>query len=239
MSLVGLLMAACSSTGGKQPDDEQAALFNTRLGYGYLQQGRGDLALAKFSKALEAQPKHLEARLGYAAGLASSGKYSEAENYYSQILGDHPSDLQVIERVAGFLCTQARFAKAERVFLSALDNDVYKRPGEAYTRFSACALAVNDIEYARIYVEHAIAIDPGYAPALLQKGWIELDQERAQEALDLVYRFEKLAPATADSLVLGLRSTQALGHPDADVFSQQLKIRFPAVWRQTQQAPQS
>lgn len=231
-----LLLAACASTGGKQSDSDSSAVLNTQLGYGYLQQGRGDLALAKFSKALEAKPRHLEAQLGYAAGLASSGRYPEAESYYNKVLSDHPTDLQVTERVAGFLCTQERFAKAEKVFLSALKNKVYRSIGEAYTRFSACASAVGNVEHAQLYIEHALEKSPNYAPALLQKGWIALDQQRAEEALELVALFESLEPATADSLVLGLRSAQALNHPDADSFSQQLRIRFPAVWRQTQQA---
>lgn len=232
-----LFLAACSTNPkDKATNDEQAALLNTQLGYGYLQQGRGDLALAKFAKALEAEPKFLEARLGYAAGLASSGQYPLAESYYGEILRDHPRDLQVTERVAGFLCTQERFPKAEKVFLSALKNKIYKSIGEAYTRFSACASAVDNVEHAQLYIEHAIKKDPHYAPALLQKGWIALDRQRAEEALALVYSFEDMAPATADSLVLGLRSAQAIDHPDADKFSQQLRIRFPAVWRQTQQA---
>lgn len=230
------MLVACSSSGDKQTDDEQAALLNTQLGYGYLQQGRGDLALNKFAKALEAQPQFLEARLGYAAGLASSGQYSQAESYYNEILRDHPRDLQVTERVAGFLCTQERFPKAEQVFLAALKNKIYSSVGEAYTRFSACALAVKNVEHAELYIEHALKKNPHYAPALLQKGWIAFDTQRAEEALELVYQFEELAPATADSLVLGMRAAQALNHPDADKFSLQLKIRFPAVWRQTQQA---
>jgi type IV pilus assembly protein PilF len=230
-----VFLAACASA-GKQTDSEQSALLNTQLGYGYLQQGRGDLALAKFSKALEARPKHLEAQLGYAAGLASSGRYSEAEGYYASILRDHPHDLQVTERVAGFLCTQQRFPKAEKVFLTALKNKIYASVGEAYTRFSACASATGNVEHAQLYIEHAISKSPNYAPALLQKGWIALEQQRADDALEQVYLFEKLAPATADSLVLGLRSAQALGDPAAGTFSQQLKMRFPAVWRQTQQA---
>lgn len=235
VAVLSLLLSACATDGGKsKQDEEQAALLNTQLGYGYLQQGRGDLALAKFSKALEAQPRFLEARLGYAAGLASSGEYSQAEAYYGNILNDHPRDLQVTERVAGFLCTQERFSKAENVFLSALKNKVYSGIGQAYTRFSACALAVGDIEHARIYADHAINKDPSYSPALLQKGWTELDQNRADVALELVEQFEARAPATADSLVLGLRAAQAINHPDADRFNQLLRTRFPAVWRQTQ-----
>ncbi len=132
--LVSLLatLSACSTTdeisSDTNPGDRSDTLAetNVKLGVGYLQQGRSDLALTKLQRALELNPNLPGAHNAIAIVYDRLGEHDKAEQHYLKAINLAPKDSNAHNNYGTFLCKRNELDKAEKQFLQALEKSLVR-----------------------------------------------------------------------------------------------------------------
>ncbi|MEO7558136.1 MAG: type IV pilus biogenesis/stability protein PilW [Gammaproteobacteria bacterium] len=234
--LVSLLatLSACSTTdeisSDTNPGDRSDTLAetNVKLGVGYLQQGRSDLALTKLQRALELNPNLPGAHNAIAIVYDRLGELDKAEQHYLKAINLAPKDSNAHNNYGTFLCKRNELDKAEKQFLQALENPLYETPALAYENAGLCALRVPNTIKAEKYFRSALQIDPRLPGSLYQMGVISFDRGDNLSARAYLQRYTAVARHTPQSLWLGVRVERVLGDKNAvSSYALQLRSSFP------------
>ncbi len=115
------------------------AFTNVNLGVEYMRQGAYEKALAKFNRAVKADPKYALTynMLGILYQLLEDPEL--AEKNFKQSLKLEADDPSALNNYGQFLCKQDRRIEAEESFLAAAGNPFYATPELAYTNAGSCA----------------------------------------------------------------------------------------------------
>ena len=234
--LLGLLitLSACRTTGetsrGKNTGDSSDTLAetNVKLGVGYLQQGRNELALAKLQRALELNSSLPSAHSTIAIAYDQVGEYDKAQKHYLKAIRLAPKDSNVHNNYGTFLCKRNELDKAEQQFLLAIENPLYETPAQAYENAGLCALRVPNTIKAEKYFRSALQIDPRLPVSLYQMGVISFDRGDNLSARAYLQRYAAVARHTPQVLWLGVRVERVLGDKNAvSSYALQLRSSFP------------
>jgi type IV pilus assembly protein PilF len=237
--LLGLLQA-CVAVDPQQTQNEKASAVNVQLGIGYLQQNKLELASEKLSKAIKQNPDSASAHNAYAILQDRLKQYDLAEYHYKKATELDPKDSQAANNYGAFLCRNGRELEAEKYFIQATKNPLYKTPEYAYTNAAICLLKIDRVEPAREYLRKALASKSDFATALLAMADIlfaEGDYEGAKLYID---RYHLVARATAKSLWLAIRNSLELdSSADVSEYAKRLQQEFPdseeyQAWRKIQ-----
>jgi type IV pilus assembly protein PilF len=211
-----------------------------QLGIGYLQQNKLELASEKLSKAIKQNPDSASAHNAYAILQDRLKQYDLAEYHYKKATELDPKDSQAANNYGAFLCRNGRELEAEKYFIQATKNPLYKTPEYAYTNAAICLLKIDRVEPAREYLRKALASKSDFATALLAMADIlfaEGDYEGAKLYID---RYHLVARATAKSLWLAIRNSLELdSSADVSEYAKRLQQEFPdseeyQAWRKIQ-----
>ncbi len=228
LALLALTLTACVSVNPQQSQQEKASAVNVQLGIGYLQQNNLELASEKLNKALQQNPKSAPAHNAYAILQERLLQMDKAEFHYRRATELDPNDSQASNNYGAFLCRNGRELEAERYFLRALDNPLYKTPEFAYTNAAICLLKVDRVDTAKEYLSKALAAKSDFAPALLAMGDILFDEGQHQLAKVYLDRYHRVTRPSARSLWLAIRNELELGGDDRiGELAQQLESDFP------------
>lgn len=230
LGVLALAVVGCvPSRSGPEPRSlEDAAQYNTQLGFNYLRAGNLSEAKVKIERALEQNPRHAMAHV--AAGLLYDqlGEARKADVHFSRAValeGDNP---EILNNYAVFLCRNEQAEKGQRYFLKAATNPLYRTPEAAYFNAGTCARSGGDLEQAEQHFRRALDIRPDFPGPLLQMADIEYRSQRFLSARAFLERFLAASAANPDALWLGVRIERALGNAAlADQYAQQLKREFP------------
>ncbi len=237
LGLVGLalMLSACTTTNtsdtlqanaGNRPDT--LAETHVKLGVGYLQQGRRDLALSKLQRALELNPNLASAHNAIAIVYEQLGQLDEAGRHYQQALKLTPNDSGVLNNYGTFLCRRNELDKAEQYFLRALENPLYETPAQAYENAGLCAVRVPNTVKAEKYFRSALQINPRLPPSLYQMSVINFDRGEYLSARAYLERYAAGAKHTPQSLWLGIQVERMLGDKNAaSSYALQLRSTYP------------
>lgn len=167
-----IVLAACASGGGQGRISEResatdAAIANMNLGAGYLRQGRTDLAIERLRRAIEQNPRLVEAHSTIAVAYDQIGSLPEAEEHYRRAAQLDPVNGTAANAYAVFLCRQNRWNDASPYFQRAVANPTYATPAVALTNAGVCARAAGADEQAADNFRAALQRDPNFADALL------------------------------------------------------------------------
>jgi type IV pilus assembly protein PilF len=220
-------LGACTST--RQPVDlEKAAAINAQLGSGYLAQGDLDLAKLKFEKALKQNPKLPAAHSGYALLMSRLGQIGKAQKHFKKALQLDSDDSGTLNNYGIFLCGQNKFKDAEKQFMAALRDPLYKTPEFAYTNAGRCSLRNKDEAQAEAYFGKALQANPKFPDALFEMANLQYTQRKYAQASTNLQRFERNGNHTPASLWLAVRVARALGQRNEEAsYSLLLKNKFP------------
>ena len=234
--LLALALGACGATpsrsdapGARQGNTrQQAAETNVRLGQGYLAQGKLDLARDKLLRALELDPRSVDAHTVIAVLYERIGDVDRARVHYRRAAELAPESGDVQNNYATFLCKRGEYAEADKLFARALADPFYKTPAVALSNRGACALSAGQVEAAEESLRRAVQLAPdmpdalyGLARATYQRG----DYLRARA---FVQRYEATGRAGADGLWLGYEVERKLGNVrGANEYRQRLLAQFP------------
>ncbi len=229
--LLSLSLLACqsTSTATKAPSDRaKLAEINTELGGQYLGSGEYQIAMDKLNKAIELNPRHVDAHATLGVLHSVLGQYEKAEASFKQALRIEPNNSAALNNFGQFLCQRGRYEEGQKTIMKAVENPLYRNAENAYYNVGVCALTGGQLGQADASFRKALEIEPRLAPALLQMADLSLQQQHALQGRAYLQRFTAVAQPNARSLWLGVQIERQLGDRDAEAsFGLQLEKNYP------------
>lgn len=232
--LSALLLAGCAAVSDREKELNSkenraaAAEANTQLGIEYLREGNYEQSLQKLEKALSLDSDLPAAHDAIAVLYTRVGDTKKAEQHYRKSLQLKPDSARGHNNYGQFLCSQERYAEAEKQFLEAANNPFYDAIPVALNNAGICARRIPDAEKAEQYFRMALDKEPEFAPALLQMSILKFSQDNYLSARAYMQRFQEAATHSPESLWLAIRVEYALHDYDAvGKFAGMLRNRFP------------
>jgi len=236
--LLGLLQA-CVAVNPQPSQNEKASKVNVQLGIGYLQQNKLELASEKLTKAIQQDPDSAAAHNAYAILQDRLQQYDLAEYHYERATELDPKDSQAANNYGTFLCRHGREREAEKYFIQATKNPLYRTPEYAYTNAAICLKKVGQTGPALEYLRKALASKSDFAAALIAMADTMFETGDYEKARLYIDRFHLVAQPSAKSLWLSIQTALQLdGRADVSELVRELKSRFPEseeykAWLQT------
>ncbi|MDT0595869.1 type IV pilus biogenesis/stability protein PilW [Glaciecola petra] len=223
MKHIGLIvflvfLSACASepanksyVGTGQFDQTEAAKTRVSLGLTYLKNGNFSQAKFNLDKALEFDPRSGQANFAMAFYYQQVEEFERAEEYYQQAIGYSRNDPDVLNSYGAFLCKQGKYNKAKTYFLQAVDDKSYISTAETYENLAICMQSQgNDVE-AIEYFNSALNHQPSRASSLLYISELYVKQQNWDEAKKALWKYERNATVSAESLYLSYQIAQGQG----------------------------
>ncbi len=199
-----------------------------KLAIAYMREGQLDVALIKAKRALEVEPNNAEGHNVIALLFDRLGEKGLAERHFKKSLQLDGQNSYVLNAYATYLCRQQRYPEADRFFLRALENPLYKTPEVALTNAGICARRGGKLEQAETYLRRALSINSKFASALIEMAHISYQTGENLSSRAYLQRYLAQAKPTASSLWLGIQNERVLGDRDAvSSYSLLLKNNFP------------
>lgn len=222
--LAGSLLAACSNTG----KSSKSGNYYTQLGIGYLQKGRIDLATLNLEKAIKRSPRSADAHHYYALLQDKLGNEDAADKHFREAVSLSPKDPDLLNNYGSWQCRRGDYDSAEKSFLAAADNPLYRTPEFAYTNAGICIRQKGHTEQAEDYFRRALQKNDRFPEALYQMAKLNHEKNNDSKAEAFLYRYNEVAPANADSLLLCYRIQTRLNETAAaEACSAELRAKFP------------
>lgn len=225
------LLAACQSqsTVTKPPSDRvKLSEINAELGAQYMRNRDYQVAMDKLTKAIELDPRNINAHGTLALLHAVIGQYDKAETSFKQALRIDGENSAVLNNYGQFLCQRGRFDEGQKLILKAVSNPLYPNAESGYYNAGACAMGNGKLDEADGYFRKALEIDARMAPALLQMADLSLQLDRALQARAYLQRYSAAANMNARALWLGVQIERQLGNRDDEAsYALQLQKNYP------------
>jgi len=234
--LVLVILAGCATSpddGGMEASPEPQAAnklaeVNTRLGIGYLREGKKELAYNRLTKAIEADPNYSTAHNAMGTLQESLGDNVRAEKQFQTAVSLNPMDSSAQINYGSLLCRTGRYDEGEQRFLQALKNTLYVRPEIAYSNAGLCMLNAENLDKAETYFRAALQRNPRLPGALEGMAQISFATQRYLPARAYLQRYEEVAKLKAAGLWLGVRIERGLGdNAAAELYAAKLRESFP------------
>ncbi len=233
-SLVSLLLAGCASNpsddGSADSDRRRAAELNTQLGREYMTRGQYEIALEKLKKAVESDDDYAPAHTMLAVLYETLGEDEFAGEHFEAAVRAAPNNGDANNNYGAFLCRTGKPERADRYFLTALDDPFYLTPAVAMANAGSCAIQRGDFQKADTYLRQSLAYDPNFPDALFSLAALNYEQGELLRARAFLQRYDGVADMSAESLLLGYRIETGLDNPeDARRYRTQLLQQFPSA----------
>lgn len=207
---------------------DRLAALNTRLGIGYLREGRNELAYTKLTRALQIQPEYSGAHNAIALLYEQLGQHGKSEKHYRTALEYAPQDSKARNNYGGFLCRRERVDDALVQFEAAMTNPLYDSPGSAMTNAGLCMYRAKRYAKAEDYLRRALTLLPREPSALLAMSELSIANGRELSARGYLQRFLERAKHNQQSLWLGVRIERVLGDNNAlSSYTMLLRANYP------------
>lgn len=227
-----LLLAACSSQSTNKSDEPSAALkaaeTNTALGRQYIERGQYEVALEKLKRAVAFEKSYAPAHTMLGVLYETLGMLEQSGEEYRLAVQYDPDDGETNNNYAAFLCRQGHGDKAQSYFQVALADPFYATPWVAYANAGLCALDMNELDKAEIYLRQSLEYDAEIAGALLSMASLNYRKAQYLSARAFLQRFEAVADRSSQSLLLGYQIENAMGDTSAaNQYKNRLLTEFP------------
>jgi type IV pilus assembly protein PilF len=221
-------LSACVVVDEGPTQKEKASDINVQLGMGYYHQNNLELANAKLIKALDQNPRNAQAHHAFAVLQNRFGDKEKAEFHFKKAIEYNSSNSEALNNYGAFLCQNKRPEEAEKMFLRALKNPLYKTPEVAYTNAASCLRQNNKKpEMVKEYLKKALGKVNNFRPALILLAEISFEEEKLDLTTIYLKRYHLVGPPTARSLWLEIRNELELDHrEEAYKLAEKLKTDF-------------
>ena len=186
-------------------------------------------ALQTAESSLKIYPEH--AYTHQLIGLINQrlGNKTLAAENFGRALKLAPKDAGIANNYASLLCARKNYAKAERYYLAAANNQNNEQPDIAWTNAGLCAQRANQPASAKSYFNQAIKLNPGQTTATYQLAKLELNNNNALAANNYLQQYLEHATHTAKTLLLGARIENAQENPSGVAsYVEMLRATFPS-----------
>jgi len=194
-----------------EPDLKQASALNVQLAIGYIDREQLGIAQEKLDKAIEQDPKSIDAYTTMAYLKRKVNELEQAEKYYLEALDIKSTDPNIHNNYGGLLCQMGRYDDALKEIRLAYEDPFYETPYLAYANAGTCLLDKGDYKEAEKMLRKALRDQPNYAGALISMAEIGVKTEKYLMARAYIQRYHAVARPTAESLWLQIQSEKALG----------------------------
>lgn len=232
------LLAGCSATTGssggnidsKAPDTDaqQRARLFTELAGAYFERAQYKIALEELRKAVTADSRFGPAYNVYGLVYMELAEDKLAEEYFRRAIELDPRDSIAHNNFGWFLCTRGRYDEGLSHFQLALRNPLYATPEQAIANAGMCAERKGDLTLAETNLLKSLKLRPDNPNVILKLAGLQFRKGRLAEARGNLLRYAELAPASAESLWLGVRLERKLGDRSQEAaYGLQLRRNFP------------
>jgi type IV pilus assembly protein PilF len=212
----------------KPADARTRAKAHTELASAYYGIGNMGVALQEARIAVASDPNFAPAYNVQALVSMDLKDNSAAEESFKRGLQLAPDDPDLNHNYGWFLCQTGRAKQAMPYFTNALRNPLYASPSRTYAAAGQCLLEQKEVKQATEYFERALRLDPNNTSAMLPYADALYKRGQFEEARELVDRYNRSAPPSAEALWLAVRIERKLGNRSAESsFAAQLRLRFP------------
>ena len=194
-----------------EPDLQQASALNVQLAIGYIDREQLGIAQEKLDKAIEQDPKSIDAYTTMAYLKRKVNELEQAEKYYLEALDIKSTDPNIHNNYGGLLCQMGRYDDALKEIRLAYEDPFYETPYLAYANAGTCLLDKGEYKEAEKMLRKALRDQPNYAGALISMAEIGVKTEKYLMARAYIQRYHAVARPTAESLWLQIQSEKALG----------------------------
>ncbi len=229
---LALLLGACA--GGPSPRNDasasakEAAELQVKLGQGYMEQGQLETAMEKLQRALELDPRSVDAHTMLAVLNERINRPTQAETHYRRAERLAPDNGDVNNNLGAFLCGKGQYHEADAHFLKALNDPFYRSPAAALSNAGVCALKAGDSSKAEGYFRQVLTSQPNNAIALFELARLHHQKDDNMRARAFLQRLESVTPADPAVLDLGRRIETRLGDAAAARrYGDRLQNEFP------------
>ena len=182
----------------------EAALYNTKLGLTYLEQGDRARAKRKLLKALDQAPNSPEVHASMAWFMEQSGEINDAKSHYRQAMALAPGKGSQLNNYGAFLCRRGQYSEANTYFLKATKDTRYEQTASAYENAGLCAANSSDYKNAAQYFSKALERDPARKQSLYE--WVMIDLKLGQKDKAIARLKKYKALTKSDPALMALAS---------------------------------
>ncbi len=242
--VLAILMSGCATEGGVKPppsartgsgsvkevgsERTEAARVNTELGQKYMAQGKLELALEKLTRALENDPRYVDAHTVIAVLYETINDQTLAEEHYRRATQLKPKSGSEANNYGAYLCKVGRYDEAATYFERAVTDPFYQTPVVALTNAGTCAIKGGKFDAAERDLKLALDRGPDNAEALFQMATVLYRKDDFFRARAFIQRYESLGQPSPESLMLGRNIELRLGNADAATdYTRRLRQNFP------------
>lgn len=241
VALIALLLSACANqtvrdeTGGQATGNLGSPLAGPspadvyiELSAAYLRENQLAESLLNAKKAVIVDPRSSNAHYVLALVQQRLGQPEAADEAYRKSVALDPRNPAALNAYGSFLCDQKKYADADSYFRRALANPLYSTPWLAWHNAGWCNEQAGDLQRAETDYRGALQANPRFAPSLLGMAKMSFEGGNYLSARAYLQRYAEVAPHSAESLWLGVRTENQLGDKD-QMASYGLKLRamFP------------
>ena len=212
-----LLLGACTSNKSRFAEQEKGdpAEVNTQLAIEYMREGMYEAAMEKFKKALKQNPDLQVAHASLAILYERLGENELAEKHYRKTYNLNRKDPLTLNNYGQFLCREGRLKEADKMFMEAVKDPLYRYPETVYTNAGICAHMRPDPVLADTYFRKALQANPKYPPALREMVKSSFAEEKYLATRAYLTRLQDVTTLTPEYLWIGVRAENALGDRNA------------------------
>ncbi len=218
---LALVLVGCGATSPRvrssadSSSGSEAARVNTALGQQYLRQGQLEIALDKLQRALSYDSGYVDAHTVIAVLYERIGELDKAEQHYRRAAQLRPKGGAELNNYAVFLCKEGQHEEARKYFERALADPFYRTPAVASGNFGSCLVKAGRRDEGEVMLRRALQLDPNDAETLLQLASVSYAKAEYFNARGFMQRFEALAPARPEALMLARNIELKLGNATA------------------------
>ena len=228
--LLGVVAAPAHAGPGAPGADPMvtAAKLNAQLAVAYLKQNDVVAAREKIEKALLENPRDTGVQISAGLVYERLQEADKADKHYAAALRLEPHNPDVQNNYAVFKCRSGQAAQGQKLFEQAAKNPAYATPEVAYANAGVCARGAGDLVRAEAFFRKALQLRPDFPDSLLQLADLSYKRGGGLGARALLERYFRVAPPTADALLLGVHVERELGDLEAATrYQSELQKNFP------------
>ncbi|RUO62571.1 type IV pilus biogenesis/stability protein PilW [Pseudidiomarina insulisalsae] len=208
--LLATLSTGCVSQRTVDGKEKPAQQFNAReaaatrlaLGLQYLQTGNYEQARVNLEKARDYTPENPAVQTGLAFYYQRVQDYEMAEQYYRRAIQLQPDNGDTHNNLGALLCSMGRYQAAEQHFNRALQIPDYVKVAATYENAARCAARAGDLQKSDQYFQRAINHSSRNSTILETYAAVLLEQQRYQDAADVLARRAQLPQLSPEYLWL-------------------------------------
>ena len=211
------LLTACISEpldpsfmGAREIDTQEAAKTRISLGLTYLKNGNFSQAKFNLDKALEFAPRDGQAHFAMAFYYQQVGEIELAQESYEDALNFSNNDPDVLNSYGAFLCQEGRYNEAKNYFLQAVNDRSYASTAQTYENLAICSKSQGINAEAIEYFTSALKHQPTRTRSLYLLTSVYIEEEQWQEAKRSLFKYERVAPVSAETLYMQFQIAQGL-----------------------------